>query len=187
MRCRLGRGLGFSLVATGLILLSVLPGCAAEDAGDGPSLFPDARMPLKPDGGPRTVALGPAETIEIQPLRFAPLPGHSVALNTTWCGVVLREAAAAAQGVVTIGTGITDALSCGHLLEAGALPASDGSSRLGLIYRTASPNASVTTPIVLARPGQGAPWVVDTALSQRLTLLPGVASLARMRQALQRP
>jgi hypothetical protein len=186
MRCRLGRGLGFSLVAAGFILLSVLPGCAAEDAGNGPSLFPDARMPLKPDGEARTVSLGPAETIEIQPLRFAPLPGRSVTLNTTWCGVVLREAAAA-QGVVTVGTGITDALSCGHLLEAGPLPASGGSSRLGLVYRTASPNASVITPIVLARPGRGAPWAVDADLSQRLTLLPGAASLARMRQALQRP
>ncbi|MFL5286863.1 MAG: hypothetical protein ACJ8AW_39305 [Rhodopila sp.] len=174
-------------MAVGFILLSVLPGCAADDAGARAILFPDAQGPLKPDGDARRVSLGGTDTIEIQPLRFTPLPGHSVALNTTWCGVVLRDPSGVAQGVVTIGTGITDVLSCGHLLEAGALPPAGGVARLGLVYRTASPNASVVTPVVLARPGPGAPWAVDADLSQRLTLLPGTASLARIRQALRRP
>jgi hypothetical protein len=171
----------------GFILLSVPSGCAAEDAGTWADLFPDAREPLKPDGDTRRVSLGGTDAIEIQPVRFTPLPGHSVALNTTWCGVVLRDPSGAAQGVVTVGTGITDVLSCSHLLEAGALPAAGGVARLGLVYRTASPNAAVVTPIVLARPGPGAPWAVDADVSQRLTLLPGTASLARMGQALRRP
>jgi hypothetical protein len=150
------------------------------------SLFPDAQMPLKPDGGAQTISFDTAGTIEIDPVRFAPLPGHSVAFSTTWCGVVLRQAGER-QGVVTVGTGITDALSCGHLLEAGALPEAGETLRLGLVYRTASPNASVITPIVLARRGRGALWAVDADVSQRLTLLPGGVSLDGMRRALQRP
>src|SRR5690242_201640 len=100
MTRRAGRARGLRPVAAAVILVFAAASGPAGNIAGWLSLFPDARTPLTADGAARMVSFGTAETIEMQPVRFAPLPGHSVAFGTTWCGVVLRQAGTT-QGVVT--------------------------------------------------------------------------------------
>jgi hypothetical protein len=148
------------------------------------ALFPEAKPPLKPDGAPRTIALTADTTLELTDLRFAPRPGLSEAVDTTWCGVVLRSAGRPAQGLITIGTNDTEALSCGGLSEAGAVPRDGPVLRIGLVYRTFSPNAAVATPVVLARDPATLTWSIDTSLSEHLAEQGEQATLARIRRDL---
>lgn len=62
--------------------------------------------------------------------------------------------------LTTIGVGYFEALQCLNLIEAGALKADNNNKRIGLIYRTASPNFVGRTPIVL-RQADSKEWIID--------------------------
>jgi hypothetical protein len=147
-------------------------------------LFPSAAATPKADHAPVTVKLGKEDSVALTPVRFAPAPGQSQAVNTNWCGVILRSPGFPPQGTVTIGTGSTEALSCNGVDEIGVVPASGSSARIGLIYQTTSPNASSRTPVILVRDPKSRRWTVADELSEKMAELPGRASLASLRRAL---
>lgn len=166
-----------------LIALALLAAPGAAAAEDLQGLFPDAAGPPVLD---RSVAvrLGGGRTVRLASVRFAPAPGRSEAVNTTWCGLVVQAAGRADQGVVVIGAGPTEALSCDGLKDAGPLPPSGGSPRIGLVYKTSSPNAAGLTPSVLVWERASGQWRQDERATDRLSGLAGAPTLDRMRAAL---
>ena len=165
----------------------LLAGCggALTDASGDLALFPEAKAPLTADGPPKVLTLGGSDTVEVTAWRFTPLPGLSQAATTKWCGVVLHADASESQALVTIGVSFTEALSCRGLADIGVVPAKGAAARIGLLYRTASPNAEVVTPVVLMRDPASSTWSVDATASQRLTRSRQVPTLATMRRDLR--
>lgn len=129
---------------------------------------------------------GPAAT-----LRFAWLGAIKVepllqpTTRTAQCAVRLRPSRGAAQMVTTIGTGETEALSCGGVRAFGHLPAPRGIYRIGLLYRAYSPNTQVETLVILTRTAT-TPWRTDDRLADRLGDRAELRTLPDMRRWLTR-
>lgn len=144
---------------------------APAPAASLPASFPDAAGPARPDRAAQALVLTDGRKAELSSWRFEPAPGRSEARNTYWCGVQLDG-----QALTAIGVGATEAVSCDGLAAAGAV----SKGRIGLIYRTSSPNADSLTAVVLT-PAGGA-WAVDEDATERL-LETSPATLAALRKA----
>ncbi len=147
------------------------------------AMFPAAQAPISAD---RTLSVAMSSGgMTLASYRFSPKPGQSSHFNAMWCGLTLQAKDHVAQAVVTIGQGDFETLSCDGLAQAGAMPAKGTAPRLGLIYRTRSPNFASTTPVVLVdNPGSG--WTVDDSVNPALNALTKTPTLPLMRQALTR-
>ena len=179
------------LARLGAILVVLLAGISSLGSAqssklDVSVLFPDASPPIRQDGEPRPLKSHEAIDIVLVSYRFKPSLGLSEAIDTTWCGMVLRDARRPPVGLVTIGKGFTEALTCIGLSEAGTVPSLGDVARIALVYRTASPNAAGSTPVILIRDPSSHVWSIDTALSQQLAEDAEPATLASIRRALSR-
>lgn len=130
---------------------------APAPAASLPASFPDAAGPARLDRAAQAVVLTDGRKADLSSWRFEPAPGRSEARNTYWCGVQLDG-----QTLTVIGVGATEAVSCDGLAAAGAV----SKGRIGLIYRTSSPNADSLTAVVLTP--AGAAWTVDEDATERL-------------------
>ena len=139
-----------------------------------PPRFADAAAAARLDRAAHSVTLDGGRTVELSSWRFEPAPGRSEMRNTYWCGVGVEG-----QALTVIGVGQTEAVSCDGVAEAGALPG----GRIGLIYRTSSPNAESLTAVVLTK--AGAAWAIDERATERLQAV-SPPTLAAMRRAVQR-
>ena len=157
-----------------MLALCSAGGCdAAPTSGAAPMRFADAAGPARLDCSAQAFTLADGGEVELSSWRFEPAGGRTEARNTYWCGVAVEG-----QVLTVIGVGFTEAVSCDGLADAGALP----KGRIGLIYRTSSPNAQSLTSVVLTK-GGGA-WAVDEGATERL-LVPSPATLAAMRKVLE--
>lgn len=108
-------------------------------------LFPDAKTAPQIQPGEVTVRYGVKKLpITLIPVRFEPRPERAETSHL-WCGLALRESGSLKAGVVTIGTGYTELLSCHRLVAAGAIPSDPNKPRIGLIYETVA-RVDVDTP-----------------------------------------
>ena len=113
-------------------------------------------------GGPLT---------EVTPLRGIALSAQVAGVTPRWCGARFQTGAAAAQSLVLIGAGVTEALSCSGIKAFGAVPAPRGIERIAFVYSGSSPNASgVTTVVIVDRisASASAVWMVNDELSYKL-------------------
>lgn len=152
---------------------AVVKPAASAPAAAPPAVFADAAGPARPDHAPQALVLTGGRKATLSSWRFEPAPGRSEARDTYWCGVQLDG-----QALTVIGVGVTEAVSCDGLAAAGAV----SKGRIGLIYRTSSPNADSLTAVVLA-PAGGA-WAVDEDLTERLSET-SPATLAALRKAVE--
>jgi hypothetical protein len=143
---------------------------AARSAAGAPVRFADAGSRPRLDRSAQAFTLADGTKVELSSWRFEPAPGRSKARNTYWCGVAVDG-----EALTVIGVGLTETVSCDGLADAGALP----KGRIGLIYRTSSPNAQSLTSVILTK--VGGTWAVDGGATKRLfTLSP--PTLAAMRR-----
>ncbi len=173
----------------GAVLVSTVAGlsyCAVAlpPPPDPAAMFPDAAGPAKPDGDPRPLQGGRSNERVLLSYRFKPLPDRTEAVGAIWCGAVLRDPPRPPIALVTIGKDFTEALSCAGLSAAETMPPSGAAARIALLYRTASPNASGTTAIILVQDPSTQAWSVDAALSQRLADSAEPTTMAAIRRAL---
>lgn len=172
------------LPAIALMVGALLMGGCGSATAEG-VLFPDALTAPVPDRPPVTIRLGGNEDVLVTSVRFEPRPDRTQARNVFWCGVTVAEAGAAAQPIVTIGTGNTEALSCDGMAEIGEVPGPKDGRAIGVVYRARSPNTEVLTAIILVRRGADRTWVLDENLSERMVQRPGLLSLSGIRAALR--
>jgi hypothetical protein len=153
----------------------------AAKAGSGPTpaattpapRFRDAAGAARLDRAPQALVLTNGHKVDVSSWRFEPAPGRSEARNTYWCGVQVDG-----RPLTVIGVGSTETLSCGGLAEIGAL----SKGRIGLIYRTSSPNAASLTSVILTE-AAGA-WAIDEKATERLSET-SPATLAALRRAIR--
>jgi hypothetical protein len=122
-----------------------------------PPPFVDAAGPARLDRSLKAVRLDHGRNVELSSWRFEPAPGRSAARDSYWCGVALEG-----QALTVIGVGPTESVSCAGLAEVGPLP----KGRIGLIYRTTSPNADSLSAVVLTK--TGSVWSLDERATERL-------------------
>ena len=175
----------FSLRVT-TILACISIACQTMPAGgttpdELATMFPTAQAPISTD---RTLSLvTPSGELTLTSFRFAPKPGQSSHFNAMWCGLTVQAKDRASRAIVTIGRGDFETLSCDGLTQAGVMPAKGSMPRLGLIYRTRSPNFASTTALVLVDDPVES-WIVDASVNNALNALTQTATLPLMRKAL---
>ena len=148
-------------------------GASGESASHAPPPFADAAGPVRLDRAPQAVTLDGGRMVELSSWRFEPAPGRSELRNTYWCGVGVEG-----QALTVIGVGHTETVSCDGMADAGAVPG----GRIGLIYRTSSPNAQSLTAVVVVK-AEGA-WAIDEPATERLLAI-SPATVDAMRKVIQ--
>jgi hypothetical protein len=139
--------------------------------------------PLKPIGPAR--ADGPLATLAFPgPASVQVKPFTQATTRTRQCGVRIEGPGRKSQTITLIGEGETEAMTCGGIKAFGRLLLKDGKPRIALLYRTYSPNAAGQTWRFLVR--QPAGWVEDDVTNMRLTALPEIATIGRLRRVLER-
>ena len=104
------------------------------------------------------------------------------------CGVVISTPGKSLQGVVTVGTGTTEATpSCDAILAIGALPParSERTQRIGLVHAVSSRNADNGRAAIVLQQGTGGNWIVDGNTSERLGNTLVQFTIAEMRRKLR--
>ena len=167
---------------------------AATDSGarpvrDAAGLFPTSGTPQA--AGATTVVrvgAGAADVVRISPVTFLSRPGTNGGEGSkSMCGLVIVAPGRRPQGVVTVGTGVTEATpSCDAILAVGAVPATAGGTvrRVGAIHAVSSRNAaSGRAAVVLRRDGAGN-WSVDNDATTRVDTITHY-TIAELRRKLQ--
>jgi hypothetical protein len=171
-----------SKTAIGLFFVATFDVALAQSSTNSVNLFPTAASAPTLD---RSVSIHmPDKTmIKLTSVRFPPAHGQSDNINTYFCGVIVSTPGVANQGVIVIGVGETQEVSCDHLKAAGLLPARGTSPRIGLIFQTESPNTVVASPAVLIETAKT--WSLDEPDTITADNLPGDLTIAAMRAALK--
>jgi len=89
------------------------------------------------------------------------------------------------QGIIVIGIGETETVSCDKLAEAGPMPAEKGVPRIGLIYQTHSPNSPSIDAAILKFDLASKTWSLDEPSTIIVENLNVNLTLAAMRAALK--
>ncbi|MGI4876238.1 MAG: hypothetical protein ACRYG4_01985 [Janthinobacterium lividum] len=135
-------------------------------------MFPAKHAPT-PSGMPVLLKVGPAaaDTLTINPVTFLSRPGTNAGEGSkSMCGLIIASIGHPAQGVITVGTGTTEATpSCDAVLAMGAVPAAHGerTRRLGIIHAVSSGSAANGRTAVVLRRGTDGMWAVDEAGTAR--------------------
>lgn len=155
-------------------------------AGGPPSGARSVSAPAPP-GVLSPVIDGPSADINFPGLgRVKVQPLHIANGNLSRCMVDLSLPGEPSQRLTVIGEGGSEALSCGHVIAFGRLPAPSGMFRLGFLYDASSPNAAVLQPVILYRGVKSSRWILDDALSQLIGEQPKVDTISAMRAWLAR-
>lgn len=157
----------------------------ARDVAPLAKLFPMAMDALRLDRTV-TVTMPNGKLQRLTSVTFTGPEGSAGGRTTTWCGLVFEPSAGEEeQGVVAVGQGFTEAVSCGGLAEAAAMPSTHTALRIGLRYRASSPHASSVEPVVVVRNKSGN-WHVDNEVAERLSNVPGEVTIWRMEKLLSK-
>ena len=155
----------FARFAVAVLMLVETDG-QAQPVGSGNGLFPTDGS-LRASGATTVVNVGPtaADALRISPVTFLRRAGtNNGESSKSMCGLVIVSPGRRPQGVITVGTGATEATpSCDAVLAVGAVPAVAGGTvrRIGTIHAVSSRNAADgRAAIVLRRDGAGT-WSVD--------------------------
>jgi len=148
--------------------------------------FTESQSALLPDGRPYDINLNDIGHIVVHPIIFVPQPGLTAGFKPRWCGVAIVENKRPPIGLVTIGAGPTDTVTCDGILNARLITLHKGRPLIYLLYRTASPNASGKTPVILRRDRESHKWVVDEQLTVEIGEVEDLQTLPRIRQWLER-
>ena len=168
-----------------LCAAAVFPASAKQPARpDFAALFPQAADAPHVDRDGVSVRWSRRGSVRVDMVRFTPQPGLSQAVATSWCGITLSRPHVSSQAVITIGAGVTQALSCDGIADIGSASSKRGPARIALVYRTRSPNAAALTPVIVSLLPNGGIWQVDEVLSDKAGQLPGSISLSRLRRFL---
>ena len=167
-----------------IVLILVVVALRGFDAGEAAPVNSAMVNPFAAKAGTddieRQAALGPDLTVTA--LRFEAPEGEGFMAVSFRCGLVIEPADRPAQAIVTVGTGITEALSCDGLRELELLEGPGGAPLIAALYDFRSPNATFTGPIVLSRSdGQ---WQLDAALMEDLDQFAPIETLSTLTQAL---
>ena len=149
-----------------------------------PPLFPSAVSAPTVDRSV-LITISPKEKIKLTSVRFRPAPGQSQLFNTYFCGVVIKTAGQPDQGIVVVGIGETETVNCDQLMTAGIMPPLKGEPRIGLIYRTNSPNATGDSPAILLFDAATNAWKIDEPDTVIADNINADLTLANMRSALK--
>jgi hypothetical protein len=133
--------------------------------------------PARTDGPSTTLIFPDRVTVRVKPFTQA-------TTRTQQCGVRIEEPGRRVQTVTLIGEGETEAITCGSVKAFGRLLLRDGRPRIAFLHRTFSPNAAGETWTILVRQPSG--WNADTATGRRIAGLPEIATVDRLRRALNR-
>lgn len=159
------------------LLLAAVCGGACSPAARQPaaaenSVGPEVASPIspsssivpmsdKPDGPSAVLHFTGKEPVTVQPVALADEPAK--------CAVLLTAGTNPVQRVMTIGEGETEALTCGHVLAFGRVPAPAGTDRIALLYDSyGGPNAEVLQPVILERSAGQNRWAFNDALAQSI-------------------
>ncbi|MFM6933544.1 MAG: hypothetical protein ACKOUT_15030 [Novosphingobium sp.] len=129
-------------------------------------------------GPPLTIHPVKGQTVILQPGEAKPGPRVT-------CTLVISEAERPDQHLVTIGENDTEALTCGRLKAARAVPAPPPMQRIALLYEAYGPHTTVLQPVILYRTARGAPWRADEALAQTIGEDGALSSIPAIRRWLQ--
>ena len=145
--------------------------------------FPEASETVAPE---RTVRLptGRGDEAEVASYRFKPRPGLTQWFVAQWCGVTVSTSRATSKPILVIGTGVTGSVTCQGLKDAGTMPPDGPVKRIGLVYRTASPNFPGVTAVLLASDPATGTWVVDHNHDDAFSRILPSPDLASMRRIL---
>jgi len=149
------------------------------------SLFPQALSSVLADG----FTLG----LTTNGLRLRLVSVHfevgnwGVVSNAQLCGLIIREAGRPAQGIGTYGdwNQVVEMESCERLVDAGAMPPSDGAPRIGLLYDVVGLTGPERRAMVLVREAVTGHWRIDDTASAAVDEGPEPPTLAWMRQTLR--
>lgn len=143
-----------------LLAVAALAACA-PGVGSALPKRPVAEQFPRAVGQPLTITLSPGSAVTLQPGEAKPGP-------RVLCTLMISEPGRADQQLVTIGEDDTEALTCGRLKEAGAVPASPPMQRIALLYEAYGPHAKVLQPVILYRGTAEQAWRTDPDLAQRI-------------------
>ena len=166
-----------------LILLFLVQHAAAAVSQRPAPLFPESPAPITPERSIGFMTNG-RHRVAIASYRFKPKAGLTQWSMMEWCGVTITTGRAVSMPLLVIGTGQTGALTCLGLKDAGLMPSRRPEIRVGLIYRTASPNFPVTTPVLLSLDPVTGEWRVDHRHDDEFGRVQPAPTLVSMRQIL---
>jgi hypothetical protein len=172
------------------VLIFTGGGGAAQSIESARSLFPTDVTPRQA-GATTVVRVGTtaADALRISPVTFISRPGtNDDEGSKSMCGLIIVAPGRQPQGVVTVGTGVTDATpSCDAVLAIGAVPAPLGGTvrRIGIIHAVSSRNAANGRTAVVLRRDSAGNWSVDADATERADTITHY-TLAELRRTLQR-
>lgn len=177
----------FRIVVSAMVSIGTC--CTAMPVNGSSELFPAEQAPT-PSGATIVVRVGTAadDTVQIKPVTFLSRSGTNPGEGSkSMCGLVITAHGHRQQGIITVGTGVTEATpSCDNVLAVGAVPASPGEiiRRLGAIHAVSSRNAANgRTAVVLRRDAEGK-WLIDDEATARADTITHY-TIAELRRRLQ--
>lgn len=160
----------FKFAASALVLVGTC--CSALPVHSSNDLFPASGAPSA-SGAMIVVRVGSAaaDALRISPVTFLSRPGTNRGEGSkSMCGLVITAPGHLPQGVITVGTGVTEATpSCDAVLAVGAVSASPGQKvrRIGVIHAVSSRNAANGRSAVVLRRDADGKWLVDDDATAR--------------------
>jgi hypothetical protein len=173
------------------LLLLALTATAAQATQSYKHLFPALEEPVV-SGRPVsiTVSSRPGDVVQLTPITFLSKPGTNIPAEGSkpMCGLVIDAPGRPREGLVTIGTGQTEATpGCEAVLAIGGLPAASGQSarRIGLIHATLNRNVPNNREIVVLSRDDAGRWVRDDRVTERVNNKIRRVTIAEMRRLLR--
>ncbi len=168
---------------SGMVIAVVVQCAGSACAHEAAVAFPEASAAAAPE---RTVRFQMERVKEavVASYRFKPRPGLTQWFIAQWCGVTVSTGRATSRPILAIGTGVTGSVTCLGLKDAGSMPPDGPIRRIGLVYRTASPNFPGVTAVLLALDPVTGEWTVDHHHDVAFDHILPAPSLASMRRIL---
>ena len=168
---------------SGMVVAVVLQ-CAGAAYAQRPAVsFPEASAATAPERTTR-FPIGQGNEAVVASYRFKPRPGLTQWFVAQWCGVTIAMGRATSKPILVIGTGVTGSVTCQGLKDAGPMPSDGPVKRIGLVYRTASPNFPGVTLVLLALDPATGEWTVDHGHDDAFDHILPAPDLASMRRIL---
>ena len=155
---------------------------ALESPAPTPSTIGPDFSAWRADGRSGTVRRRDAKIVHVTPVRGNALSSTAGGASSRWCGARLQTGASAAQSLLLVGVGVTEALSCDGIKAFGAVPAPRGVERRACVYGGSSPNATgVNTVVIIELVSASTIWAVNEGLSYKLDQLGTLTSVHAIR------